>query len=269
MRRPAGMIDVPEYVKNDNCGIDLPASNQGQVDTANEMISRYLETDHSIFVRPLQILVTSYNGRAARAAVDVMLGYLDAYRTDTMNVDNKLGELVERCKILVVDCLSEELRIEIPYMLGKEGVLIWMMRPGDAANEFDADFRIDVKDFSHAEARKNLKVSTHLPLDVIASLLDVNKDVWKIDEILGLLYDRRLDHRDLELIGDIFGVDLCEWDWSETQEDDEVMREARDEDFDDEEAEVEEIEKLDEESAEDGVAQKTQTHKPTSEIGSR
>lgn len=251
MRRPAGMIDVPEYVKNDNCGIDLPASNQGQVDTANEMISRYLETDHSIFVRPLQILVTSHNGRAARAAVDVMLGYLDAYRTDTMNVDNELGELVERCKILVVDCLSEELRIEIPYMLGKEGVLIWMMRPGDAANEFDADFRIDVKDFSHAEARKNLKVSTHLPLDVIASLLDVNKDVWKIDEILGLLYDRRLDHRDLELIGDIFGVDLCEWDWSETQEDDEVMRKARDEDLDDEEDEVEEIENLVEESAED------------------
>ena len=263
MRRPAGMIDVPEYVKNDNCGIDLPASNQGQVDTANEMISRYLETDHSIFVRPLQILVTSHNGRAARAAVDVMLGYLDAYRTDTMNVDNELGELVERCKILVVDCLSEELRIEIPYMLGKEGVLIWMMRPGDAANEFDADFRIDVKDFSQAEARKNLKVSTRLPLDVIASLLDVNKDVWKIEEILGLLYDRRLDHRDLELIGDIFGVDLCEWDWSETQEDDEVMRKARDEDLDDEEDEVEEIENLDEESAEDESAQNNtdpQTH---------
>ena len=136
-------------------------------------------------------------------------------------------------------------------MLGKEGVLIWMMRPGDAANEFDADFRIDVKDFSHAEARKNLMASTHLPLDVIASLLDVNKDVWKIDEILGLLYDRKLDHRDLELIGDVFGVDLCEWDWSETQEDDEVMREARDEDLDDEEDEVEEIENLIEESAED------------------
>lgn len=255
MRRPACMIDVPEYVKNDNCGIDLPASNQGQVDTANEMILRYLETDHSIFVRPLQILVTSHNGRAARAAVDVMLGHLDAYRTDTMNVDNELGELVERCKILVVDCLSEELRIEIPYMLGKEGVLIWMMRPGDVANEFDADFRIDVKDFSQAEARKNLKVSTRLPLDVIASLLDVNKDVWKIDEILGLLYDRKLDHRDLELIGDVFGVDLCEWDWSETQEDDEVMRKARDEDFDDEEAEVEKIKNFDEESAEDGSAQ--------------
>lgn len=263
MRRPAGMIDVPEYVKNDNCGIDLPASNQGQVDTANEMISRYLETDHSIFVRPLQILVTSHNGRAARAAVDVMLGYLDAYRTDTMNVDNELGELVERCKILVVDCLSEALRIEIPYMLGKEGVLIWMMRPGDTANEFDADFRIDVKDFSQAEARKNLKVSTRLPLDVIDSLLDVNKDVWKIDEILGLLYDRKLDHRDLELIGDVFGVDLCEWDWSETQEDDEVMRKARDEDLDDEEDEVEEIENLDEESAEDESAQNNtdpQTH---------
>lgn len=265
MRRPAGMIDVPEYVKNDNCGIDLPASNQGQVDTANSMISRYLETDHSIFVRPLQILVTSYNGRAARAAVDVMLGYLDAYRTDTMNVDNKLGELVERCKILVVDCLSEELRIEIPYMLGKEGVLIWMMRPGDAANEFDADFRIDVKDFSHAEARKNLKVSTHLPLDVIASLLDVNKDVWKIDEILGLLYDRRLDHRDLELIGDIFGVDLCEWDWSETREDDEVMRQARDEDedLDDDEDEIEEIETIDEGFDEDESGQdktELQTH---------
>lgn len=263
MRRPACMIDVPEYVKNDNCGIDLPASNQGQVDTANEMISRYLETDHSIFVRPLQILVTSHNGRAARAAVDVVLGYLDAYRTDTMNVDNELGELVERCKILVVDCLSEALRIEIPYMLGKEGVLIWMMRPGDTANEFDADFRIDVKDFSQAEARKNLKVSTRLPLDVIDSLLDVNKDVWKIDEILGLLYDRKLDHRDLELIGDVFGVDLCEWDWSETQEDDEVMRKARDEDLDDEEDEVEEIENLDEESAEDESAQNNtdpQTH---------
>ena len=229
MRRPACMIDVPEYVKNDNCGIDLPASNQGQVDTANSMISRYLETDHSIFVRPLQILVTSYNGRAARAAVDVMLGYLDAYRTDTMNVDNKLGELVERCKILVVDCLS---------------------RPGDAANEFDADFRIDVKDFSHAEARKNLKVSTHLPLDVIASLLDVNKDVWKIDEILGLLYDRRLDHRDLELIGDIFGVDLCEWD-------------DEDEDLDDDEDEIEEIETIDEGFDEDESGQdktELQTH---------
>ena len=208
LRRPTGMIDVPEYVKNNNCGIDLPASNQGQVDTVQEMIARYLEADHSIFVRPLQILVTSYNGRAARAAVDMILGYLDAYRTDTMNVDNKLGELVERCKILVVDCLSEELRIEIPYMLGKEGVLIWMMRPGDAANEFDADFRIDVKDFSHAEAQKNLMASTHLSFDVTASLLFANNDVWKIDEIIGLLYDRKLDHRDLELIGDVFGVDL-------------------------------------------------------------
>lgn len=251
MRRPARTIDVPEYIKNNNCGIDMPSVNQGQIATAQEMISRYLETDHSLFVRPLQLLVTSQNQRAAKAAVDEILSCFDAYRADTMNVDNELGELLERCKILVVDCLSEELRIEVPYMLGKEGVLLWMMRPGEEANEFDADFRIDVKDFSQAEARKNLKVSTRLPLDVIDSLLDVNKDVWKIDEILGLLYDRKLDHRDLELIGDVFGVDLCEWDWSETQEDDEVMRKARDEDLDDEEDEVEEIENLDEESAED------------------
>lgn len=251
MRRPARTIDVPEYIKNNNCGIDMPSVNQGQIATAQEMISRYLETDHSLFVRPLQLLVTSQNHRAAKAAVDEILSCFDAYRADTMNVDNELGELVERCKILVVDCLSEELRIEIPYMLGKEGVLIWMMRPGEEANEFDADFRIDVKDFSRIEARKNLKVSTQLPLDVIDSLLEANNDVWKIDEILGLLYDRKLDHRDLELIGDIFGVKLCEWDWNETQEDDAVMRDARDEDLDDEEDEVEEIENLVEESAED------------------
>ena len=248
MRRPGHTNDLPEYIKNDNCGIDLPTVNQGQVATAHEMISRYLETDHSLFVRPLQILVTSHNGRAARAAADAILGSFDAYRTDTMNVDNELGELAERCKILVIDCLSEELRIEVPYMLGKEGVLIWIMHPGDEANEFDADFRIDVKDFSRIEARKNLTVSTRLPLDVIDSLLEANNDAWKIDEILGLLYDRKLDHRDLELIGDIFGVSLCEWDWSETREDDEVMREARDEDeeLDDEEDEIEEIETIDE-----------------------
>ena len=100
---------------------------------------------------------------------------------------------------------------------------------------------------------------------MIASLLDVNKDVWKIDEILGLLYDRRLDHRDLELIGDIFGVDLCDWDWSETQEDDEVMREARDEDedLDDEEDEIEEIETVDDGFDEDESDQdktELQTH---------
>lgn len=78
MRRPTRTIDVPEYIKNNNCGIDMPSVNQGQIATAQEMISRYLETDHSLFVRPLQLLVTSQNHRAAKAAVDEILSCFDA-----------------------------------------------------------------------------------------------------------------------------------------------------------------------------------------------
>ena len=94
-----------------------------------------------------------------------------------------------------------------------------MMQPGEAADSIDADFRIDVKDLSSSEARQKLKRATRLPFSVVDRLLESKKDPWQIEEILQLLHTRRLDRKDLDLIGQIFEVPLSEIDWVEEDED--------------------------------------------------
>ena len=210
---------LPLFVTNLDRLVDAPEANQDQIKTACEMIDRYFKTDHTFYVRPLQIVVTSKNPRAAKVTVEEILGAEDAYRADHMKVDDELGDLVEDNQIVVLDILDEDYRIDSPYMAGKEGVLIWMMEPGEAADSIDADFRIDVKDLSSSEARQKLKRATRLPFSVVDRLLESKKDPWQIEEILQLLHTRRLDRKDLALIGQIFEVPLSEIDWVEEDED--------------------------------------------------
>lgn len=209
---------LPVFATNLDRLVDSPEANQEQIETASEMIDRYFKTDHTFYVRPLQIVVTSKNPRAAKVTVEEILGGDDAYRADQMKVDEDLGDLVEEKRIVVLDILAEDYRVDSPYMTGKEGVLIWMMQPGEAADSIDADFRIDVKDLSPSEARQKLKRATRLPFSVVDRLLESKKDPWQIEEILQLLHSRRFDRKDLELIGHIFEVPLSEIDWVEDDE---------------------------------------------------
>lgn len=71
-------------------------------------------------------------------------------------------------------------------MLGKRGVLIWMMSPGEEADKLEADYRIDVKDLSTGEKCKSLKAATDLLFFVADQLLGNDKDVWQIEEMLQL-----------------------------------------------------------------------------------
>ena len=104
-------------------------------------------------------------------------------------------------------------------MLGKEGVVIWMMQPGEVADSIEADYRIDVKELSTSEARHKLRQTTHLPFSVVDQLLKSKKDPWQIEEMLQLVFPKRLNQKDLELIGHIFAVPLSEMDWIENEED--------------------------------------------------
>ena len=69
----------------------------------------------------------------------------------------------EQYRIIVLDLLNESFGVECPYMLGKCGVLIWMICPGEEADKLDADCRIDVQEMSLSEKRWKLKKSTVAP----------------------------------------------------------------------------------------------------------
>ncbi len=97
-------------------------------------------------------------------------------------------------------------------MLGKRGVLIWMMLPGEEADKLEADYRIDVKDLSVGEKRQCLKVATDLPFFVIDQLLDSDKDVWQIEEMLQLIKTEPYEPKDLDFIGRFFQVSLSAYD---------------------------------------------------------
>ena len=212
-------FNLPVFVVNPDRLVGAPEENKDQIKTAQELINRYFEADHTFYVRPLQILVTGKNPRSVKVTVEEILEDNGAYRADQMKVDEELGNLVEDCGIIVLDLLCEEFRVDSPYMLGKEGVVIWMMQPGEVADSIEADYRIDVKELSTSEARHKLRQTTHLPFSVVDQLLKSKKDPWQIEEMLQLVFPKRLNQEDLELIGHIFAVPLSEMDWIENEED--------------------------------------------------
>ena len=249
---------LPLFVTNLDRLIDAPEANQDQIKTACEMIERYFKTDHTFYVRPLQIVVTSKNPQAAKVTVEEILGAEGAYRADHMKVDDELGDLVEDNQIVVLDILDEDYRIDSPYMAGKEGVLIWMMQPGEAADSIDADFRIDVKDLSSSEARQKLKRATRLPFSVVDRLLESKKDPWQIGELLQLLIISH-EPEELDFIGNLVRVPLCSFDWVETLEDEKYDQE------DDLGEDDEDAFEMDEDNAEDESAAASQNESSTSD----
>ena len=170
---------LPYFVANPISRIGEPQANEDDVDTAAEIITNYLQTDHDGYVRPLHILVCGANPRAVKAVVERMTYWQDdsIYRADASCVDDDLGDVLQHNKIIVLDLMDNAFGCECPYMLGKRGVLIWMMSPGEEADKLEADYRIDVKDLSVGEKRQCLKVATGLPFFVIDQLLDSDKDV--------------------------------------------------------------------------------------------
>ena len=123
--------------------------------------------------------------------------------------------------MIVLDLMDNAFGTECPYMLGKRGVLIWMMLPGEEADKLEADYRIDVKDLSVGEKRQCLKVATDLPFFVIDQLLDSDKDVWQIEEMLQLIKTEPYEPKDLDFIGRFFQVSLSAYDQLEDHEDEE------------------------------------------------
>ena len=143
-------------------------------------------------------------------------------------------------------------------MLGKRGVLIWMMPPGEEADKLEADYRIDVKDLSVGEKRQCLKVATGLPFFVIDQLLDSDKDVWQIEEMLQLIKTGPYEPKDLDFIGRLFRVSLSAYDWLEDHEDEE---------FDDEDDLGDEDDLDDEDDLEGEIEDESdQNEKETSEV---
>lgn len=156
---------LPYFVANPISRIGEPQANEDDVDTAAEIITNYLQTDHDGYVRPLHILVCGANPRAVKAVVERMTYWQDdlIYRADGSCVDDDLGDVLQQHKIIVLDLIDNAFGCECSYMLGKRGVLIWMMPPGEEADKLEADYRIDVKDLSVGEKRQRLKVATGLP----------------------------------------------------------------------------------------------------------
>lgn len=215
--------NLPYFFVNPLRRISEPQANEEEVNTASEIITNYLQTDHGCYVRPLHILVCGTNPRAVKAVVEEITCRQEEpiYRADASCVDDDLGEVLQHNKMIVLDLMDNAFGTECPYMLGKRGALIWMMPPGEEADKLEADYRIDIKDLSVGEKRKCLKVATDLPFFVIDQLLDSDKDVWQIEEMLQLIKAGPYEPKDLDFIGRLFRVSLSAYDWLEDHEDEE------------------------------------------------
>ena len=226
MRRklPRCRSDIPEYVVNTERLVDAPNDNKKDIETARALIDHYEDMPHDGYVRPIQILVCGRNPRALTAVVDEIIGSRQAYRANSSNLVEELIEILDQCSILIVDMLDNDFDPDCPYMLGVEGVIIWMMKPGEEADKLDTDYRIDVKEMPTCEARQKLKRSTYLPFEVIDTLLESKKDPWQIGELLQLLIISH-EPEELDFIGKLVRVPLCSFDWVETLEDEEYDQE--------------------------------------------
>lgn len=179
---------LPYFVANPFRRINEPQTNEEEVNTASKIIDNYLHTDHDSYVRPLHILVCGTNPRAVKAVVEEITCWQEdlIYRADASRVDDDLGEVLQHNKIIVLDLMDNAFGTECPYMLGKRGVLIWMMSPGEEVDKLGADYWIDVKVLSTGEKLKSLKAATDLLFFVVDQLLGSDKDVWQIEEMLQL-----------------------------------------------------------------------------------
>ena len=85
---------LPYFVANPISRIGEPQANAEEVDTASEIITNYLQTDHDGYVRPLHILVCGANPRAVKAVVEGITVWQDdlIYRADASCVDDDLGD---------------------------------------------------------------------------------------------------------------------------------------------------------------------------------
>ncbi len=119
------------------------------------------------------------------------------------NIGDDLIGLLEQYPILVADMFDVGFNPDCPYMLGVEGVILWMIQPGEEANKLNTDYRIDVKEMPTCEARQKLKYSTFLPFGVIDTLLESKK----IGELLQLLIISP-EPQELDFIGGLLRVPL-------------------------------------------------------------
>lgn len=224
LNRNSGLL--PRFVANDKRQVCVPQANEKDVALATQLIDKYFKADHGNYVRPLNIVICSSNTRAAKAVAEkITAGQESVFRGDESDTGDSLGNLVEQYRIIVLDLLNESFGVECPYMLGKCGVLIWMICPGEEADKLDADCRIDVQEMSLSEKRWKLKKSTGLPFCVVDALLNGKKDVWQIEEMLQLVLTKPYQPKDLSFIGELFEVELTERDWVETAEDGQVEKE--------------------------------------------
>ena len=88
---------LPYFVANPISRIGEPQANEDDVDTAAEIITNYLQTDHDGYVRPLHILVCGANPRAVKAVVERMtywhyfIGYIErVYGTRQKDPSNSI-----------------------------------------------------------------------------------------------------------------------------------------------------------------------------------
>ena len=229
-RKLSSCLNVPKYVVNTDRYVDAPNANKKEIETAGALIQHYQDMSNENYVRPIQILVCGRNHRALTAVVDEIVGSRQAHRVNSYNIGDELIELLEQYPILVADMFDAGFDPDCPYMLGVEGVIIWMMKPGEGADKLNTDYRIDVKEMPTCEARQKLKYSTFLPFGVIDALLESKKDPWQIGELLQLLIISP-EPQELDFIGDLLRVPLSSFDWEETLEDEEYDKE---DDLDDE-----------------------------------
>lgn len=97
-----------------------------------------------------------------------------------------------------------------------------------------------------------------MPFFVIDQLLDSDKDVWQIEEMLQLIKTGPYEPRDLDFIGRLFRVSLSAYDWLEDHEDEE---------FDDEDDLGDEDDLDDEDDLEGEIEDESdQNEKETSEV---
>ena len=107
---------LPYFVANPISRIGEPQANEDDVDTAAEIITNYLQTDHDGYVRPLHILVCGANPRAVKAVVERMTYWQDdlIYRAD--------GSCVGRCVAAAQNyCVGSDrqcLRLRVPVHVG-------------------------------------------------------------------------------------------------------------------------------------------------------
>ena len=231
---------IPEYIVNEDRYVDAPNDNKKEIETANALIDHYQAMSHDDYVRPIQILVCGRNPRAVTAVVDEIIGSRSARRGNYSNDGDELIDLLEQHPLIVIDLLNNDYDPDCPYMLGVEGIIVWMMKPGEEADRLDADYRIDVKEMPTCEARQKLKRSTFLPFEVIDTLLESKKDPWQIGELLQMLIISQ-EPDELDFIGNLVRVPLCSFDWVETLEDEEYDRE---DDLDEDDNDIENDEKV-------------------------